>query len=185
MHQVPDLPYGYDALEPHIDARTMEIHHTKHHAAYVANLNKALEGHDELQAKTVDDLLSMIDQIPDATMAAFESYTWPGNVRELENLVERGVILSTVRTLTIDAAALQQLMNDFPGPPVIGSPDTSQPTRLSSSATLEGIARAHIIATLEACGWKVKGRDNAAERLGLNEATLRSRMKKYGIQRPR
>ncbi|MDH3815878.1 MAG: hypothetical protein OEV48_15410, partial [Acidobacteriota bacterium] len=58
-------------------------------------------------------------------------------------------------------------------------------TQPSGSGTLEDIERAHIIATLESCGWKVKGRGNAAERLGLNEATLRSRMKKYGIQRPR
>ena len=46
-HELPALPYAHDALEPHIDARTMEIHHGKHHAAYVANLNKALEGHAE------------------------------------------------------------------------------------------------------------------------------------------
>ena len=74
MHQVPDLPYSYDALEPHLDARTMEIHHTKHHAAYVANLNKALEGHDELQAKTVDDLLSRIDEIPEAIRTAVRNH---------------------------------------------------------------------------------------------------------------
>src|SRR6516165_2448705 len=54
---VPPLPYPFDALEPHIDAKTMEIHHDKHHGAYVTNLNKALEGHADLQAKSIDDLL--------------------------------------------------------------------------------------------------------------------------------
>jgi hypothetical protein len=53
---VPPLPYSFDALEPYIDAKTMEIHHDKHHGAYVTNLNKALEGHADLQAKSIDDL---------------------------------------------------------------------------------------------------------------------------------
>ncbi len=53
MHELPKLTYAFDALEPHIDARTMEIHHDKHHAAYVANLNKALEAHSNLQGKGV------------------------------------------------------------------------------------------------------------------------------------
>ena len=64
MHQKADLPYGFDALEPHIDARTMEIHWGKHHQAYVTNLNKALEGHDDLAAKTVEDLLHGMDDVP-------------------------------------------------------------------------------------------------------------------------
>ena len=55
---LPPLPYSFDALEPYIDAKTMEIHHDKHHAAYVTNLNKALEGHDDLQKKTVEELLA-------------------------------------------------------------------------------------------------------------------------------
>ena len=74
MHQIPDLTYGYDALEPHIDARTMEIHHTKHHAAYVANLNKALEGHDELAAKSVEDLLRGFDEIPESIQTAVRNH---------------------------------------------------------------------------------------------------------------
>ena len=58
MHvTLPQLPYAFDALEPHIDARTMEIHHGKHHAAYVTNLNKALEGHPDLAELSVEDLL--------------------------------------------------------------------------------------------------------------------------------
>ncbi len=64
MHQKADLPYDFDALEPHIDAQTMEIHWGKHHQAYVTNLNKALEGHDALAAKSVEDLLRGIDEVP-------------------------------------------------------------------------------------------------------------------------
>ncbi|HKV62436.1 MAG TPA: superoxide dismutase [Candidatus Acidoferrum sp.] len=62
---VPPLPYSFDALEPYIDAKTMEIHHDKHHGAYVTNANKALEGHPDLQAKSVDDLLKGLDSVPD------------------------------------------------------------------------------------------------------------------------
>ena len=54
-HNVPPLPYPFDALEPYIDAKTMEIHHDKHHGAYVNNLNKALEGHPELQQLPVEE----------------------------------------------------------------------------------------------------------------------------------
>ncbi len=59
-----DLPYPYDALEPYIDARTMEIHHSKHHAAYVANLNKALEGRAELEVKSAEELLAGHADLP-------------------------------------------------------------------------------------------------------------------------
>ncbi len=69
-HELPKLPYGYDALEPHIDARTMEIHHTKHHQGYVNKLNAALEGHRALQQKSVEDLLRAIDEVPDAIRTA-------------------------------------------------------------------------------------------------------------------
>jgi Fe-Mn family superoxide dismutase len=62
---LPPLPYSFDALEPHIDAKTMEIHHDKHHGTYVTNLNKALEGHADLQNKSIDDLLKNLDAIPE------------------------------------------------------------------------------------------------------------------------
>ena len=65
-YQTPDLPYPKDALEPHIDAKTMEIHHDKHHAAYVTNLNKALESHPDLQKKSIEELLRGIDSVPEA-----------------------------------------------------------------------------------------------------------------------
>lgn len=63
-HQLPELPYDYEALEPHIDAETMRIHHTKHHQGYVNNLNAALEKHPELGEKTVEQLLSDLDSVP-------------------------------------------------------------------------------------------------------------------------
>ena len=64
-HEVPPLPYDYNALEPHIDEQTMRIHHDKHHAAYVTNLNAALEKHPELQQKSVDDLIKGINSVPE------------------------------------------------------------------------------------------------------------------------
>jgi Fe-Mn family superoxide dismutase len=67
---LPPLPYGYDALEPHIDARTMEIHHTKHHQAYVNNLNAAIEKAPELQGKSLDDLMRGINSVPEAVRTA-------------------------------------------------------------------------------------------------------------------
>ncbi len=63
--ELPQLPYPYDALEPHIDARTMEIHHTKHHQTYVNKVNAALESHPELQGKTIEELLSDLEAIPE------------------------------------------------------------------------------------------------------------------------
>ena len=65
-HTLPPLPYAADALEPHIDKQTMEIHHGKHHAAYVNNLNAALEKHPELQSKSVEDLLRDLASVPEA-----------------------------------------------------------------------------------------------------------------------
>ncbi len=69
-HELPALPYAFDALEPHIDARTMEIHHDKHHAGYVSKLNAALEGHGDLAGKSVEDLLRGIQQVPDSIRTA-------------------------------------------------------------------------------------------------------------------
>jgi len=64
-HAVPPLPYDYNALEPHIDEQTMRIHHDKHHAAYVNNLNAALEKHPGLQSKSVEDLVRGINTVPE------------------------------------------------------------------------------------------------------------------------
>ena len=64
-YELPELPYAHDALEPHIDARTMEIHHGKHHQAYINNVNGALEGNEELAGKSVEDLVSDLDSVPE------------------------------------------------------------------------------------------------------------------------
>jgi superoxide dismutase, Fe-Mn family len=69
-HELPALPYAKDALEPHIDALTMEIHHGKHHAAYVANLNKAIAGNIGLEAKSLDALVSDLSSVPDTVRTA-------------------------------------------------------------------------------------------------------------------
>jgi Fe-Mn family superoxide dismutase len=69
-HSLPPLPYSPDALEPHIDKQTMEIHHGKHHAAYVNNLNAALEKHPDLQSKSVEDLIRNINSVPEAIRTA-------------------------------------------------------------------------------------------------------------------
>ncbi len=64
-YELPPLPYAYDALEPYIDARTMEIHHTKHHQAYITNLNGAIEKHPELATKSLEDLLRDLNAVPE------------------------------------------------------------------------------------------------------------------------
>jgi len=69
-HQLPSLPYAFDALEPHIDAQTMQIHHGKHHQAYINNLNTALEAHPDLQAKSVEDLIKDLNALPEAIRTA-------------------------------------------------------------------------------------------------------------------
>jgi superoxide dismutase, Fe-Mn family len=63
--KLPDLPYAFDALEPHIDAKTMEIHHDKHHAAYTNKLNEALEKHPHLQDRSIEELLRDLESIPE------------------------------------------------------------------------------------------------------------------------
>jgi len=68
--ELPSLPYPHDALEPVIDAKTMEIHHGKHHAAYVTNLNKALEAHPDLQKLPIEKLIANLGQVPDAARTA-------------------------------------------------------------------------------------------------------------------
>jgi Fe-Mn family superoxide dismutase len=65
-YELPPLPYPFDALEPHIDAKTMEIHHDKHHQAYITNANNALKDHPDLAAKSVEELLANINAVPEA-----------------------------------------------------------------------------------------------------------------------
>ncbi|RME23837.1 MAG: superoxide dismutase [Candidatus Zixiibacteriota bacterium] len=85
-HTLPELGYAYDALEPYIDARTMEIHYTKHHQGYVNKLNAALEGHADLAGKSVEELIAGLNSIPEAIRTAVRnnggghlnhSFFWP------------------------------------------------------------------------------------------------------------
>ncbi len=73
MFKLPPLPYSYDALEPYIDAQTMEIHYTKHHQAYVNNLNAALENYPALQKKSLEDLIESLETLPEAIITAVKN----------------------------------------------------------------------------------------------------------------
>lgn len=73
-YTLPKLPYAYDALEPHVDARTMEIHHTKHHQAYIDKLNAALEGNADLSDKPVEELISDLNAIPENIRTAIRNH---------------------------------------------------------------------------------------------------------------
>ena len=73
-HKLPALPYDYAALEPHIDTRTMAVHHDKHHQAYVNNLNKALENYPELQNKSTFLLLSDLGSVPEEIRTAVRNH---------------------------------------------------------------------------------------------------------------
>jgi DNA-binding NtrC family response regulator len=107
-------------------------------------------------------------------MDALTTYDWPGNVRELRNTIERAMILSPGATL--------ELSTDFPWDR--NAKRVSTRIRGRKSEKLDEVERAHIVSMLEECGWKVRGKGGAAERLGLKRTTLQSRMKKLGIQRP-
>jgi Fe-Mn family superoxide dismutase len=69
-HELPPLPYAYDALEPHIDEQTMRIHHDRHHQTYITNLNAALEGHSSLEGKSAEELVSDLDSVPEGIRTA-------------------------------------------------------------------------------------------------------------------
>ena len=105
-----------------------------------------------------------IESVPDEVMQRFARYAWPGNVRELENVIERAVILTEGTSLYLE--------------PSFGGGYDRPATRL------EDVERAHIVSVLEECGWRIKGKWNAAERLGKHPSTLLHRIKKLGIERP-
>ena len=69
-YSLPSLEYSVDALEPHVDARTMEIHHGKHHQTYIDKLNGAIEGHSELGEKSIDDLITNLSDLPESMQTA-------------------------------------------------------------------------------------------------------------------
>lgn len=111
-----------------------------------------------------------LGQISKADLQRLMDHSWPGNVRELENLIERSVIASDGNTLRLEWS----------------STNTNQESDLSNEAagTLEQIERNHILKIMEECGWRINGKNGAAERLDMNPNTLRSKMKKLGITRP-
>ena len=112
-----------------------------------------------------------IERVPTPTMDRLLAYDWPGNVRELRNVLERAIILSPGSTLL-----LEELGESVRG---VGTAITD----VGGLRTLEEVEREHILRALESCDWRVRGKDNAAGRLGLNASTLYSRMKKLGIRR--
>jgi transcriptional regulator with GAF, ATPase, and Fis domain len=114
------------------------------------------------------------ETVPPRVMDALTSYDWPGNVRELRNIIERAMILSSGARLELDDA--------FAGHH--RTTRASARTHERPSENLEDVERAHILTVLEECDWKVRGKDGAAERLGLKRTTLQSRMKRLGIRRP-
>ena len=111
-----------------------------------------------------------IERVQKETMEALKTYDWPGNVRELENVIERAMILSPGSTLILGES--------------FGAIQPAQPEQ-PSSQNLEENERTHILRIIKECGWKIKGKTNAADRLGLHPSTLHSRMKKLGIVRPK
>jgi transcriptional regulator with GAF, ATPase, and Fis domain len=110
-----------------------------------------------------------IERVPEPLMRMLRSHPWPGNVRELRNVIERTMILTSGSSLAVDPLFLRS--------------DAAE-ARSARGSRLDDVQRAHILEVLEECGWKVAGRGNAAERLGLKRATLQFRMKKLGIRRP-
>ena len=113
-----------------------------------------------------------VTTIPREVMVALQGHTWPGNIRELQNVVERLIILTPDDTLRLD----DTLEGVRSGPVVDGSPE---------SEALEDVEREHILGVLGRVDWRVAGEDGAAGRLKMNPSTLRSRMAKLGIERPR
>jgi DNA-binding NtrC family response regulator len=115
------------------------------------------------------------DEVSAKAMAALSDYDWPGNVRELKNIIERAMILSPGSVL--------QLGDWFSSQPDVKV--VSFRPHDPAGETIEEVERAHIEKVLAACDWKIRGKDGAAEHLGLKRTTLQSRMKKLGIERPR
>src|SRR5262249_34546713 len=134
-----------------------------------------------------------IESVGRATLGRLNGYSWPGNVRELENVLERAVILSNGPTLEIDPevfASATAARSASAGPPTPPGPEREGEAAAGAGPTpplesLESSTRNHILAALEKSGWVIDGPRGAAKILSLHPNTLRSRMKKLGIVRPR
>ena len=110
-----------------------------------------------------------IERVPDPLMKAFMAYSWPGNIREMENIIERAIITARGPALAVDPLFLDATRKASPS---------------QTAGRLDEVERAHILKVVQECGWKIAGRGNAAERLGLKRGTLQFRMRKLGIRRP-
>ena len=111
-----------------------------------------------------DRMGKRIETIPKKTMEALQSYSWPGNVRELRNVIENAMIITTGTSLKVDVPKLSASVN-------------------ADNASLQEVERNHILSVLEMTGWRIRGKNGAAEILGLKPTTLESRMHKLDIQR--
>jgi transcriptional regulator with GAF, ATPase, and Fis domain len=100
-------------------------------------------------------------------MDRLRRYSWPGNVRELRNVIERAMILATGPVLEIEVPRIGRLAESSPSQPATGSPD-----------------REELLGVLQQTGWRIRGKNGAAERLGLKPTTLEARIAKLGIKRP-
>ncbi|HXU10056.1 MAG TPA: sigma 54-interacting transcriptional regulator, partial [Blastocatellia bacterium] len=134
-----------------------------------------------------------MDGVSQETMELLIQYPWPGNIRELQNVIERGVVLAQTSVLTLDPTVLRSHSNlDSPttlsdsgrGVSAAAVQVVASPFLPESPATLEEMERRHIITVLEQSRWVIEGAKGAARLLNLHPNTLRSRMKKLGIQRP-
>jgi len=120
---------------------------------------------EQIEARQME-LGRRIERVPEDAMAVLTRYAWPGNIRELANVVERALILSTGPVLSIDAA--------FSG----------RAKQAEATERIDEVERAHFVRVLERCQWRISGAGNAAELLGMNPSTLRSRLKKLRVERP-
>ncbi|HEX4948480.1 MAG TPA: sigma 54-interacting transcriptional regulator [Blastocatellia bacterium] len=126
-----------------------------------------------------------LDGIAQETMELLQTYHWPGNVRELQNIIERGVVLATGRVLTLERSLLPVATEPLRATTEVTTSTTPATPAKSDVTSLDDIARQHILSVLEQTHWVIEGAKGAAQMLNLHPNTLRSRMKKLGIQRPR
>jgi formate hydrogenlyase transcriptional activator len=127
-----------------------------------------------------------IDRIPASTMARLAAYTWPGNIRELENVIERAVILSPGSDLELAAELIPPIrVTIVDGAPRLAGGTAENGNSTTASSPLADTEKEHIIAVLKRTKWRIEGPGGAAGILKLNPSTLRSRMKKLGVERSR
>lgn len=115
MYSVPDLPYSFDALEPHLDKETMEIHHDRHHAAYVKNLNEALSGHEGLLNMEVDELISNLGKVPEEIRTKVKNnggghanHTFFWNIMTPKGGSPSGKLLAAINSVFGDMVSFQE-----------------------------------------------------------------------------